>query len=73
MNEMKLQILEEFADWVKSHKDATLKGKIATRLNQLQSGNFGDHKSVGGSVSEMRIQYGSGYRLYYTIRERVIV
>jgi len=73
MNEIKLQILGEFADWAKSHKDAKLKAKIATRLNQVQSGNFGDHKSIGDKVSEMRINYGPGYRLYYTIRGRIIV
>lgn len=39
--------------------------KIATRINRAQTGNFGDHKSVGDGLWEMRIDYGPGYRVYY--------
>jgi putative addiction module killer protein len=73
MSEVKLQLLDEFSDWVKSHKDTNLKGKITARLNQVQSGNFGDHHAIGDGVSELRINYGPGYRLYYTVRGRIIV
>ncbi|MBQ5546537.1 MAG: type II toxin-antitoxin system RelE/ParE family toxin, partial [Acetobacter sp.] len=36
-------------------------------------GNFGDHKSLGGGISELRIDYGSGYRVYYTERNGMII
>ena len=71
--EMKLQILDEFRDWVKNHKDPMLKSKIAVRLDLIMDGNFGDHHSLGGGISEFRIHCGPGYRVYYTIRGRVIV
>jgi len=73
MSEIKLQILDEFSEWLKNHKDRGLKAKVTARLNQVQSGNFGDHHSLGDGVSELRIHYGPGYRVYYTVRGRVIV
>lgn len=39
----------------------------------MEDGNFGDHKSVGGAVSELRINVGKGYRAYYTIRRNAVV
>lgn len=50
-----------------------MRTKILRRIDQISDGNFGDHKSVGGGVSELRINYGPGYRVYYTMRERVVV
>lgn len=46
-------------------KDLTAKQRIAKRINRAIDGNFGDHHSVGDGVSEMRIDYGPGYRVYY--------
>ena len=46
---------------------------IAARIRPIEDGNFGDHKSVGGGVSELRIDVGKGYRVYYTIRNNVVV
>jgi putative addiction module killer protein len=39
----------------------------------VQNGNFGDHESVGGGVSELRVHVGAGYRVYFTIRENELV
>ena len=39
--------------------------RVQTRIDRMEFGNFGDHKSVGGGVSELRIDFGAGYRLYY--------
>lgn len=47
--------------------------KIAGRLVRIQSGLLGDWKPVGDGVSEIRIDYGPGYRLYYTMRGQVLV
>ena len=46
---------------------------IAARIRRIEDGNFGDHKSVGGGVSELRIDVGKDYRVYYTIRSKVVV
>lgn len=62
-----------FDGWLDGLSDAKSQAIIAERLVRLQSGLFGDHKSVGDGVSELRIDYGPGYRLYFAIRGRVIV
>lgn len=55
----------EFHEWLEHLKD--LKGKFAiiARLRRAELGNFGDHKSMGGGLYEMRIPAGPGYRVYY--------
>ena len=63
----------EFARWLKGVRDEMAQQRIAQRLFRLQGGNRGDWKSVGEGVSEMRIDHGPGYRLYYTIRGQVVV
>jgi putative addiction module killer protein len=63
----------EFENWLDGLRDANAKARIATRIVRVEAGLLGDWKTVGDGVSEMRIDYGPGYRLYYTIREQVIV
>ncbi|MCC6067681.1 type II toxin-antitoxin system RelE/ParE family toxin [Ferrovum sp. PN-J185] len=46
---------------------------MARRIERAENGNLGDVKSVGDGVSEMRIDVGAGYRVYYIMRERVMV
>ena len=55
----------EFDKWFRKLKDVRAKAKILIRLDRLLLGNFGDTKSVGQGVSELRINEGKGYRLYY--------
>ncbi len=57
---------EEFDRWLAKRRDRQARMKIAARMTSIELGNLGDAKSVGGTVSEMRINYGPGYRLYYT-------
>lgn len=61
------------AEWLGKLRDARAKARIWQRLSRMECGNFGDHRSVGGGVWEMRIDYGPGYRIYYAIYEHVVV
>ncbi|MCH8293382.1 type II toxin-antitoxin system RelE/ParE family toxin [Candidatus Poribacteria bacterium] len=56
---------EPFTEWINSVKDRRTRARIDSRLDRLQDGNFGDWKSLGGGLFEMRLQFGSGYRVYY--------
>ena len=62
-----------FAKWFDALRDPQAKKRIARRLTLLQAGHFGDVKSVGDKVSELRIDHGPGYRLYFTQRGATIV
>ncbi len=54
-----------FEDWLKSLKDSRLKASVNIRIKRIAFGNFGDVKPVGDGVSEIRIHYGAGYRIYF--------
>jgi putative addiction module killer protein len=61
-----------FSSWLGKLTD-TAAARIVARLRRLELGNAGDVKSVGGGVSEMRIDYGPGYRVYYVWRGKTVV
>lgn len=60
-----LRRTEQFILWYARLKDDAVKARIAARLKYAMRGNFGDCKSVGHGVMEMRIHAGPGYRVYY--------
>ena len=64
---------QEFQDWLDALKDMRGQVRIAARLRLAEAGNLGDWKSVGNEVSEMRIAFGPGYRLYFTRRESILI
>jgi putative addiction module killer protein len=63
----------EFQNWLDGLKDQRAQVRIAARLRLAEAGNLGDWKPVGGEVSEMRIDYGPGYRLYFTRRGALLL
>jgi putative addiction module killer protein len=63
----------EFDEWLASLKDRVGKAKITLRLQRLELGNAGDHSSVGGGVSELRVHSGPGYRVYYKQTDKTII
>jgi putative addiction module killer protein len=63
----------EFIDWLMRLRDVKARARIAKRIDRIAQGNFGDAKSVGGEVSELRFTFGPGYRVYYTRRGDVVV
>jgi putative addiction module killer protein len=63
---------EEFANWLKSLRDAKAVGKIAQRIVRVSSGLLGDVKPVGEGVSELRVNFGPGYRIYFVQRGKAL-
>ena len=68
---MEIVYTEVFENWLKRLGDRRTKVSIASRIERIEDGNFGDHKSVGGGVSELRINVGKGYRTYYAPTTRL--
>jgi putative addiction module killer protein len=62
---MPVEATEEFDSWLKRLRDKVAKAKIAARIDRLANGNAGDVKPVGSGISEMRINHGPGYRVYF--------
>jgi len=64
---------DEFDKWLTKLKDAKGKARIVARIRSAELGNLGDVKFVGEGISEMRIHYGPGYRVYFTRRGRLVI
>ena len=62
-----------FDKWLLKLKDYRAKAKILTQIKRMELGNLGDHKSLGSGIYEIRIDYGPGYRLYYSKIEASII
>ena len=62
-----------FTNWLEGLRDGVARVRIATRIRRMELGNFGDIKPVGEGVSELRITYGPGYRLYFVQQGREVV
>lgn len=62
-----------FDDWLSQLADTRTQAKIATRINRLAAGNFGDCKLLRHGLCELRIDWGPGYRVYYAMPSRVCV
>jgi putative addiction module killer protein len=64
---------ETFSEWLQDLRDRKAAAKIAARLARLELGNFGDAEPVGEGISELRIHFGPGYRVYVVRRGEVLV
>jgi putative addiction module killer protein len=62
---LEIRQTENFARWFKRLRDRQARGRILARIRRLQLGNPGDVAPVGDGVSELRIPYGPGYRIYF--------
>lgn len=64
---------DEFAQWLDGLRDIKARARVQARLDRMAEGNPGDVKPVGEGVSEMRIDFGPGYRLYFKSRRRELI
>jgi putative addiction module killer protein len=62
-----------FANWLRKLRDEQARSRIQIRIRRLSLGNFGDVKPVGEGVSELRIDYGPGYRVYFQMTGSLLV
>lgn len=56
---------EPFSEWIEGFRDPKTKRRILQRLARVQSGNYGDHKSLKDGIFELRLAFGAGYRVYF--------
>ena len=69
---MEVIALTSYVDWLAGLKNRKEALRISARVLRIEQNNFGDSKSVGSGVSELRFTFGPGYRVYYTIREGTV-
>ena len=62
-----------YAQWLDGLRDIHARARVLARVERLAAGNAGDAKPFGRGVSELRIDYGPGYRVYYTMRGRAVI
>ncbi len=65
--------LPEFTEWLDSLSDASVRGVVAARIKRLERGLMGDVESVGNRVSELRIHFGAGWRIYFVQRGVLLI
>lgn len=64
---------EDFDSWLEKLRDRKARARIQAQIDRIELGNFGDVQPVGEGISELRIFYGPGYRVYFTKHSSVIV
>ena len=68
-----VQLTIEFQDWLDGLVDKRAQIRIVARLRQAEADNLGDWGPIHGGLSEMRVHYGPGYRLYFTRKGSVLI
>ena len=70
---MRVQQTEVYRDWINGLRDRVTRARIQVRVDRLVHGNPGQHRNLTDGVSELKIDMGSGYRVYYTERNGEII
>lgn len=65
---MRVEQTEVYRDWINALKDRSGRARIQVRVDRLIHGNPGTHRNLTDGVSELKIDFGAGYRVYYTLR-----
>ena len=69
----KLHSTSTFDKWLAKLKDRSTRNRLLTRLDRIETGNFGDFKQIDTNLFELRFFFGAGLRIYYTIRNGQVV
>jgi putative addiction module killer protein len=70
---LEIRQTEHYAEWYLGLRDRMAKARINVRIRRMSLGNFGDVKPVGQGVSELRIDHGPGYRVYFVQRGQIVI
>ena len=70
---MPAQTTEVYRDWINTVKDSVARSRIQVRVDRLVHGNPGQHRNLTDGVSELKIDFGPGYRVYYTTRDGAVI
>ena len=70
---MRVETTEVYRDWINGLKDVTGRARIQMRIDRLAHGNPSQHRTLRGGVNELKIDFGPGYRVYYTERGKVLI
>lgn len=65
---MRVEKTDVYRDWIDSLRDSVGRARILVRVERLIHGNPGRHRNLSGGVSEMKVDFGPGYRVYYAQR-----
>lgn len=70
---MRVQMTEVYRDWINSLKDRVGRARVQVRVDRLVHGNPGQHRVLTDGVCELKVDFGPGYRVYYTERAGVLI
>lgn len=70
---MRVAMTEVYRDWINGLTDIAARARIQVRVDRLAHGNPGQHRALRGGVSELKIDVGPGYRVYYTQRGGMLI
>jgi putative addiction module killer protein len=70
---IEIQESATFGQWMRRLRDSRARARIVARIQRMAQGNLGDAKPIGGGLSELRIHYGPGYRVYFMPRGDALI
>lgn len=70
---MRVRMTETYRDWINALRDRQGRARIQVRIDRLAHGNAGAHRRLAGGISELKVEFGPGYRVYYTEREGELI
>ena len=70
---MRVEMTEVYRDWINSLRDRAGRARVQVRIDRLVHGNPGQHRALPDGVRELKVDFGPGYRVYYTEREGILI
>lgn len=70
---MRVRVTDVYLDWINGLDDRVARARIQVRVDRLAHGNAGQHRRLSGGISELKIDTGPGYRVYYTERDGELI